>query len=54
LNGTELNWNKNYWIINVYPPLCPIIKFKFIISGKIIASRMISMHDFIGNGCFLI
>ncbi|XP_025206178.1 uncharacterized protein LOC112602358 [Melanaphis sacchari] len=49
LNGTELNWNKHYSIINVYPPLCPIIRFKFILCGKIMASKMISIHDFIGN-----
>lgn len=50
MNKTELNWNQEYSTINVYPPLCPIILIKCVLSGKIVASRMLSMHNFIGEG----
>lgn len=50
MNKTELNWNQEYSTINIYPPLSPIILIKFVLSGKIVASRMLSMHNFIREG----
>ncbi|VVC37905.1 FerIin domain,C2 domain [Cinara cedri] len=46
IRGPEINWNTEHSTINLYPPLCPTITIKFTFSGKIIARRTLSIHDF--------
>jgi hypothetical protein len=50
MNRKELNWNKEFSTINIYPPLNPVILITFVLSGKIVASRILSMHNLIGKG----
>lgn len=50
MSESEFNWNKEYSIINLYPPLCPTILVKFILSGRTLANRTLYINDFIGEG----